>query len=94
MARSPDGQSDGLRTTRRSPRDPLNQTLHYLSNNMHSLSLRLFVLQNAKLSPDLGAHVEAAQRLAEQSATLIERLHDLLPVAPPERRRPATRRGR
>ncbi len=73
-------------------RDALHQTLHFLSNNIHSLSLRLFIASSANPNPELRTHLEAAQRLADESASLLERIHTLLPPSappppPPERRR-------
>jgi hypothetical protein len=98
MARSAEDQFDSLQGSVAGGGDPLIRALHYLGNNIHSLSLRLFVVRNSEITPELRDHVEAAQRLAEQSVTLIERIHELLPAAspPPERRPRATptRRGR
>jgi hypothetical protein len=99
MARSAAGRPGSGREIDQQPvaamRDPLQQTLHYLGNNIHSLNLRLFVLQKTDLAPDARTHAEAAHRLAEQSATLIEHLHELLAARSPARpQRPATRRGR
>ena len=100
MPRSAGGRHRSARDVDQGPvavsRDPLHQTLHYLGNNLHSLNLRLFVLQNAALPADARTHVEAAHRLAGQSVTLVERIHELLNALPPatRRARPATRRGR
>jgi hypothetical protein len=74
--------------------DPV-QALHHLSNNIHSLALRLLVLQSSPLPPDARTHLDAAGRLAQQSADLVERIHQILEgQAPPRRPRPASPRPR
>jgi hypothetical protein len=78
-------------------RDALSQKLHFLGNNIHSLSLRLFVLQSSDLPADVRTHVDAAHRLAQQSAEVMEQIHDLLQAQMPaagSARTGATRRNR
>jgi hypothetical protein len=75
-------------------RDPLHQTLHFLSNNIHSLSLRLFVAEKANTDPEIQVHLEAARRLAEESIAVLERINKQLggasaSAAGPERGRRA-----
>ena len=96
MARTTGGDGTGTSRATGRPRpeskDPIAQTLHHLSNNLHSLTLRLFVLQNSSLSTEARAHIDAAHRLAVQSVTLIEQIHTLVDVPPPKPRRPSTPR--
>jgi hypothetical protein len=68
-------------------RDPIVRMLHHLANNLHSLSLRMFVLQQSGLGTDAGSHVDAAHRLSQHSLRLIEEISRLVQIeraaAPP-----------
>lgn len=78
-------------------KDEVTQALHHLGNNVHSLALRLLVLQSSDLPADARSHLDAAHRLAQQSANLVEHLHELLQGAPPmtrPRRTAPSRRSR
>jgi hypothetical protein len=80
------------------PKDELARAIHHLGNNVHSLALRLLVMQSSDLPPDARSHLDAAHRLAQQSSDLVERIHELLetqPQVPPgPRRSTGTRRSR
>jgi hypothetical protein len=59
-------------------RDPLARTLHSLGNNIHSLALRLYVLQKSDLGGESKSHVNAANRLATQSLRLLEEVQEMV----------------
>jgi hypothetical protein len=70
------GRADDDRGGRNQSRPParhdeMSRLVHQLSNALHSLVLRLFVLKASNLSTQDRGHVQEAHRLAEQSAALL-----------------------
>jgi hypothetical protein len=74
------------------PRDPVARALHHLGNNINSLALRLYVLQQSDLGAEAKSHLDAAHRLTQQSMRVIEEIYAMLAEERPAIRPPVASR--
>jgi hypothetical protein len=74
-------------------REALRSNLHQLSNSLHSLSLRLLLLEAAGVEPEAREHLEAIRRFSDQSVSLLSNVRELCdqPDPPADRSDPTTR---
>jgi hypothetical protein len=64
----------------------LSRAIHELGNVIHSLSLRLLIMEHGALDPATGEHLRTAQRLNARGASLLSQIRELEAAAAPDPR--------